>query len=222
MTESIVPDGNFARRQNLGEEILNSITHGAGALLGIVGTLLLIFKAKAEGGLIQMVSVTIFGISMILLYLFSCLYHALPWSKGKAVFQVIDHCSIFLLILGTYAPIALVSVGGVLGTTLFAINAFCATLGITLNIIDLKRWKKFSLALYIIMGWMGVLAFPTILRNVSTLGFAFLVLGGLAYTIGVIFYKQKEKLYRHGVWHFFVLAGTVFHFFMIYMNCCSY
>ncbi len=222
MTESIVPGGGFARRQNVGEEILNSITHGVGALLGIVGTILLIFKAKAEGGLIQIVSVTVFGISMILLYLFSCLYHALPWSKGKAVFQVIDHCSIFLLILGTYTPIALVSVGGTLGTTLFVLNALCAVLGITLNIIDLKRWKKFSLALYIIMGWMGAVAFPAILRNLNTLGFVFLVLGGLAYTIGVIFYKQKEKLYRHGVWHFFVLAGTVFHFFTVYMNCCSY
>ena len=100
------------RRLSIGEEVLNAVTHGLGALLGVVGTIILIFHARAIGGRLNLVSVTVFGVSMILLYLISCLYHALPRSRGKAVFQVLDHCSIFLLIVGTYTPICLVTVGG--------------------------------------------------------------------------------------------------------------
>jgi hemolysin III len=137
------------------------------------------------------------------------------------VFQVLDHCSIFLLILGTYAPICLVTVGGALGLGIFGVNLACGVLGIVLNAIDLRRWKKFSLALYIIMGWMGVIIFPVILRRLTHGGFVCLLLGGVAYTVGVIFYRQKEKPYRHGIWHFFVLAGTVLQFITVYTNCCA-
>lgn len=218
MTESLAHPG--VRRQSVGEEILNAVTHGVGALLAVLGTVLLILRAKAYGELLNVVSVTIFGISMILLYLISCLYHALPYCKGKQVFQVLDHCSIFLLILGTYTPICLITVGGAFGLTIFGVNLACGVLGIVLNAVSLKRWKKVSLVLYIVMGWLGVLAIPVILRNMSLLGVVLLVLGGIAYTVGVVFYRQKEKRYRHGIWHFFVLAGTVLQFFTVYTNCC--
>ncbi len=201
--------------------MLNAVTHGLGALLGVVGTIILICHARAIGGRLNLVSVTVFGVSMILLYLISCLYHALPRSRGKAVFQVLDHCSIFLLIVGTYTPICLVIVGGAFGLTLFGINLTCGIVGIVLNAIDLRRWKKLSLVLYIVMGWIGILALPIIWKNMRLLALVFLVLGGVAYTVGVIFYRQKEKPYRHGIWHFFVLAGTTLHFFTVYLSCCG-
>ncbi len=221
MTESLAYPGGSVRRQSVGEEVLNALTHGVGALLAVFGTALLILRAKAYGSLLNVVSVTIFGVSMILLYLISCLYHALPPSKGKQVFQVLDHCSIFLLILGTYTPVCLITVGGTFGPTIFAVNLSCGLLGIVLNAVSLKRWKKVSLVLYIVMGWLGVLAIPVILKNMSLGGVLLLLLGGIAYTVGVVFYRQKEKPYRHGVWHFFVLAGTVLQFMAVYTNCCA-
>lgn len=220
MTESASYSGGSVRRQSLGEELLNAITHGVGALLGVVGMIALVLRARAYGTTLHVVSVAVFGISMVLLYLISCLYHALPVSKAKSVFQVLDHCSIFLLILGTYTPVCLVTVGGTLGLTLFAINFSCAVLGIILNAISLKRWKKLSMVLYIVMGWIGIVALPAIIRNMSLLGFAMILLGGVAYTVGVVFYRQKEKPYRHGIWHFFVLAGTMLQFVAVYTNCC--
>ena len=211
---------NPPRLQSLGEELVNAITHGLGALLGIAGLVLLVYRAAVYGETVNVVSVTIFGVSMILLYLVSCLYHALPQSKGKRVFQVLDHCSIFILIVGSYTPICLVTVGGKLGLTVFAVNAACGLLGILLNAISFQRWKRLSQVLYLVMGWMGVMIFPAILRNMSRLGFALLLLGGISYTVGVIFYRQKEKKYRHGIWHVFVLLGTVLQFFTVYTNCC--
>ncbi len=219
MTESVAYPGGAARRQTVGEEVLNAVTHGVGAVLAVIGTVMMLLKAM-DHGLLNVVSVAIFGGSMILLYLNSCLYHALPQSKGKQVFQVLDHCSIFLLIVGTYAPICLVTLGGAFGLTIFGINLACGLLGILLNAISLKRWKRVSMVLYIVMGWLGVLAFPLILRRLTTVGFVFLLLGGIAYTVGVVFYRQKEKPYRHGIWHFFVLAGTVLQFVTVYTNCC--
>lgn len=220
MTESVSYPISGRRRLSVGEEVLNAVSHGVGTLLAVFGTVLLILRANAYGNRMNVVSVAIFGGSMILLYLISCLYHALPPSRGKQVFQVLDHCSIFLLILGTYTPICLITVGGPFGLTIFGVNLACGLLGIVLNAISLKRWKKVSMVLYIVMGWLGVLAIPVILRNMSLMGFLLLLFGGIAYTVGVFFYRQKEKPYRHGIWHFFVLAGTVLQFFTVYTNCC--
>ena len=206
--------------QSLGEELMNAITHGVGALLAIAGTVLLIVRSASHGSAINVVSVTLFGASMIVLYTISCLYHALRMGRGKRVFQVLDHCSIFLLIFGTYIPLCLVTVGGAFGWTLFGVMGGCAVVGVVLNAVDLGRWKRLSQALYLVMGWMGVIALPTLFRELTGLGFSFLVLGGVAYTVGVIFYRNKEKRFWHGVWHFFVLAGTVLHFFAVYTNCC--
>ena len=208
------------RRQSLGEELVNAITHGAGALLGIAGLCILVLRAVRYGTALNVVSVSIFGAAMILLYLVSCLYHALPHCKGKRVLQVLDHCSIFLLIVGSYAPVCLVTVGGRKGWIIFIVNGACGLLGILLNAISFQRWKKVSLALYVVMGWMGILILPTIIRELTPLGFALLLLGGVAYTAGIYFYRQKEKKYYHGIWHVFVLLGTVLQFFTVYTNCC--
>ena len=220
MSNDATGTASTPRIQSLGEELVNAITHGLGALLGIAGLILLVYRAVKYGETVHVVSVTIFGVSMILLYLVSCLYHALPRSGGKRVFQILDHCSIFLLIVGSYAPVCLVIVGGEPGMAVFAVNAACGILGILLNAFSFHRWKRVSQILYLVMGWMGILMFPYILRNMSRLGFALLLLGGISYTVGVIFYRQKEKKYRHGIWHGFVLLGTVLHFFAYYTNCC--
>ncbi len=220
MTAYAAPTIPQPRRQSNGEELLNAISHGAGALLGIAGLILLIVRAVRLGETIHVVSVTIFGSAIILLYLVSCLYHALPESRGKQVFQVLDHCSIFILIVGSYAPICLVTAGGRLGWTVFLVNAACGILGIILNAVSFQRWKRLSQVLYLVMGWMGVMVFPVILHNLSRTGFALLLLGGISYTVGVIFYRQKEKKYRHAIWHAFVLLGTVLQFFTVYTNCC--
>ncbi|MBR5533452.1 MAG: hemolysin III family protein [Ruminiclostridium sp.] len=220
MTASVPESNGNIRRQKLGEEILNAITHGLGALLAIAGLVLLVVRAARYGTAVNVVSVTLFGSTMILLYLCSCLYHALADNKGKRVFQVLDHCTIFLLILGTYIPICLVNLGGALGWTLFGVNTACAVVGIVLTAVDMKRWKKVSMVLYVVMGWMCLIALPAIYRALTPMGFVFLALGGVCYTVGILFYRQKEKLYRHGIWHIFVLAGTIFQFFTVYTNCC--
>ena len=203
MTESLAYPGD-TRRLSVGEEVLNAVSHGVGALLAVAGTVLLVLRAKAYGGLVNLVGVTVFGVSMILLYLFSCLYHALPPSKGKQVFQVLDHCSIFLLIMGTYAPVCLVTVGGPYGWTLFGINLACGLVGIALNAVDLARWKKLSLVLYLVMGWMAVLAMPVMLHNLSRIGFLLILLGGLPTPLGVVFYRQKgtKAFTATAIWHF--------------------
>lgn len=220
MTASMSNSEGSVRRQGLGEELLNAISHGLGALLSIAGLVLLVVRASRYGSAINVVSVALFGASMIVLYLVSCLYHALAECKGKRVFQVLDHCSIFFLILGTYIPICLVNIGGALGWVVFGVNAACAVVGIVLNAVNMNRWKKLSMVLYVVMGWMCLIALPSIYRSLNTMGFVFLALGGLCYTVGILFYRQKEKRYRHGIWHFFVLAGTIFQFFTVYTNCC--
>ena len=204
------------RKQGLGEEVANAISHGTGALLAIAGTVLLLVRTVVHGNPIAVVSAALYGASMILLYTISCIYHALTPPRGKRVFQVLDHCSIFLLILGTYIPIALVGIGGVFGWVVFGVIAFCAVLGVTLNAVDLHRFKRFSLVLYVAMGWLAVFTMRPIYQIVSMEGIALLLLGGVAYTLGVWFYRKKASFYMHFVWHLFVLTGSSLHFIMIY------
>lgn len=208
------------RPQEPGEELLNTLSHGLGALLAALATCFLLHRAIVLGSVMNRVSVAVFGGSMLALYLSSCLYHALPTGRAKGVLQIFDHCSIFLLILGTYTPICLITIGGLRGILFFSVLAVCAVVGIVLNCVSLTRFKTQSLVLYIVMGWMGLLTLPAILRALSLWGFLFLLLGGVAYTVGVYFYRHKEKRYWHGVWHFFVLGGTALHFVTIYTCCC--
>ena len=203
------------KTQTIGEEIANSISHGVGAGLSVAALVLLIVRAVHTSGALGVVSATLYGGSLVLLYLLSCLYHALAQTKARKVFQILDHCSIFILIVGTYTPIALNFIGGALGWTIFGIQAGCMVLGIVFNAINMEKWKKASLVLYVIMGWMIVFSIKSILAF-TTAALWFLVLGGISYTVGIIFYKKKELKFFHFIWHIFVLGGSVLHFFCIY------
>ncbi len=209
-----------ARPQRLGEEIANAISHGLGALLAVAGTVLLLVRASMTGDALSVVSAALYGSSMIILYTFSCLYHALTPPRGKAVFQVLDHCAIFLLILGTYIPIALVGVGAAFGWVIFGVVTACAVLGITLTAVNMQKFRKLSFALYLVMGWFAVFLVKAVWDETAYPGLALLLGGGLCYTLGIIFYKQKVKTYMHFVWHLFVMAGSALHFFLIYEYFC--
>ena len=203
------------KTQTIGEEIANSISHGVGAGLSVAALVLLIVRAVHTSGALGVVSATLYGGSLVLLYLLSCLYHALAQTKARKVFQILDHCSIFILIVGTYTPIALNFIGGALGWTIFGIQAGCMVLGIVFNAINMEKWKKASLVLYVIMGWMIVFSIKSVLAFPAA-ALWFLVLGGVSYTVGIIFYKKKELKFFHFIWHIFVLGGSVLQFFCVY------
>ncbi len=202
------------RKQTLGEEIANAVSHGVGALLAIAGTVIAVVSAAINTSSIGVVSAALYGASLILLYMFSTLYHSLTNASAKRVFRIFDHCSIFILILGSYIPICLTLIGGALGWVLFGVNAFCTVLGIVFNSINLDRWSKASLVLYLIMGWSIIFSIKPFLAVVDKSGLPLLVLGGICYTLGIIFYKAKPK-YMHFIWHLFVLAGSVLQYFFI-------
>ena len=200
----------------LGEEITNAVLHGIGALLSIAALVLCVVFSAIHENVYAVVSSCIYGSTLIILYTMSCLYHSFKINNAKRVFRIIDHCSIFLLIAGTYTPYALVSLNGALGWTVFGLIWGCAILGIVLNAIDLNRFKKLSMVLYIAMGWAIIFAFKTLALNLPTGGIYLLVAGGIVYTIGAIFYGIGKKLkYMHSVFHFFVLSGSILHFFSI-------
>lgn len=203
------------KTQTIGEEIANSISHGVGAGLSVAALVLLIVRAVHTSGALGVVSASLYGGSLVLLYLLSCLYHALAQTKARKVFQILDHCSIFILIVGTYTPIALNFIGGALGWTIFGIQTGCMVLGVVFNAINMEKWKKASLVLYVIMGWMIVFSIKSILAFTAA-ALWFLVLGGISYTVGIIFYKNKNLKFFHFIWHIFVLGGSVLHFFCVY------
>ena len=205
-------------KYSLSEELLNAISHGLGALFGIVGTVLCIVKAANTEDPWRIVSGSIFGVTVLLLYLMSCLYHALKVNMAKRVFRVIDHCTIFLLIAGTYTPFTLVTLRGTVGWVLFGIVWGMAVLGITLNAVNLKKFSKISVACYLVMGWAIIAAFQPLAEALAPQGVSLLIWGGIAYTVGAILYGIGAKVkYFHSVFHFFCLAGTVLHFFAIYL-----
>ena len=200
--------------QTLGEEIANSISHGVGAILGIAGTAVLIVFTAIYSNALGIVAASIYGFSLIVLHTMSTLYHSLTNEKAKKVFQVLDHCSIFLLILGTYTPISLCLIGGVAGLTLFAVNLFLTILGIVLNSVNMTKWHKLSLVFYLLMGWSIVFALKYI-PPVALGGKILVLAGGIAYTIGIIFYRMKKTKFMHFIWHLFVLLGSILHYFFI-------
>ncbi|MBR2500804.1 MAG: hemolysin III family protein [Clostridia bacterium] len=200
--------------QTLGEEIANSISHGVGAILGIAGTAVLIVFTAIYSNALGIVAASIYGFSLIVLHTMSTLYHSLTNEKAKKVFQVLDHCSIFLLILGTYTPISLCLIGGVAGLTLFAVNLFLTILGIVLNSVNMTKWHKLSLVFYLLMGWSIVFALKYI-PPVALGGKILVLAGGIAYTIGIIFYRMKKTKFMHFIWHLFVLLGSILHYFFV-------
>ena len=212
------PTAKTYRQLSTGEEIINSITHGIGALLSIVALVVLIIVAGKYGDIWHLVSFSIYGSTLILLYLSSTLYHSFSNPKIKNLFARFDHISIFLLIAGTYTPILLTSIRGIWGWTLFGIIWGMALTGAIIRSIYLHKFRKLMVAIYMVMGWMAVVAGKQIYLSLPSISLTFLVLGGVAYSIGVIFYMWRNLPYGHGIWHLFVLAGSILHFFAIYFS----
>ncbi len=210
---------NTFNGQTLPEEIGNAVSHGIGTLLAAAGTGVLLASTCLSGKISATVGCSFYGACLILLYLFSTLYHSFVNYKTKKVFRVFDHCSIFLLIWGTYAPICISLIGGATGYFIFIAQSILAILGITLNIIDLKKYKKISLILYILMGWTVVLKLNTVIAAAGKSGMLLLLSGGISYTLGVLFYIKKEKPFFHFIWHLFVLTGSILHYFFV-LNYC--
>ncbi|MBQ2916831.1 MAG: hemolysin III family protein [Clostridia bacterium] len=202
-----------------GEEIFNMTSHIVGGALGIAATTLCIIFAAKHNNVYGIISSAIYGFSMILLYTMSSIYHGLRPNKAKRVFQVLDHCSIFLLIAGTYTPYCLVTLRGynkALGWTLFGVVWGMAVIGIVLNSIDIKKYKIFSMICYLIMGWCILVKAPLLPKLLGLPGFILLLAGGIAYTIGAVFYGfGKKKKYIHSVFHMFILLGSILQFFSI-------
>ena len=202
----------------LGEEISNAVTHGVGALLAIAGTAVMIVMSAFKGDPWCIVSGSIYGFSLILLFTMSTIYHALAPNRAKKVFRVFDHTSIYLLISGTYTPITIGLMRGVLGWILFSVVWSICILGIVLNSVSIERFKKVSMIFYIIAGWAVIMAIKPMLSLMTPLGLLFMLLGGICYTVGIIFYAMKKTKYMHSIWHVFVLAGAVLHYFAILFN----
>lgn len=206
------------RKQTFGEELANTISHGAGALLALVGAVPLVLRGSRSGSAVTALSLAAYAVSLVVLYTASAVYHGVTDPRLKAVLRVMDHCSIYLLILGTYIPMSLLVVGGRTGWLLFLTNTTLAVIGITLTAIDLKRFDKVSLVLYALMGWLIVLAMGAIVATLPPMGLTLLASGGVAYTAGIVFYKSQRH-YMHFVWHLFVLAGSVLQYLCIALYC---
>ena len=202
-----------ARKYTLGEEIANSITHGIGGLLSIAGLVVLIIFAAIYGTAWHVVGFTIFGVSLVVLYTMSTLYHSIQHEKAKHIFQILDHSSIFVLIAGTYTAFTLTTLRGPLGWTIFGIIWGLAALGITLSALYIKKYKAVAALAYIGMGWIVIMAIKPLWDNLPRISFIFLLIGGLCYTVGAVFYMMKKVKFMHAVWHLFVLGGSIFHFF---------
>ncbi|MCL2793415.1 MAG: hemolysin III family protein [Spirochaetaceae bacterium] len=203
------------RKQTLLEEIFNAITHGFGVFIAVAATVILIVVSIRSGKPASIVLAnTIFGSTMIFLYLMSTLYHSLVFTRAGSVFQVIDHCAIFILIAGTYTPVAF-HVGGTTGWTIFGIIWGLAVIGVVFEAIFKSKVKKLSMVLYIVMGWFLVMVWNPVLDNVHFGIIRWLLAGGIAYTGGVTFYLLQEKYFFHILWHIAVVAGSVLHFFGI-------
>jgi len=196
-------------------ERFNSISHLVGAVLALSGTAVLVSLAGAHGEATRIVSFSVYGLTLSLLYLFSTLYHSLR-GRAKRVFQVLDHHAIYLLIAGTYTPFSLVGLGGATGWWLFGAVWGLALLGIVIDTLRGEGGGSLSLVIYLTMGWLIVLALDPIIAALPPAGFRLLVAGGLFYTVGVIFYVlANARPWCHGIWHLFVLAGSVSHYFAI-------
>jgi hemolysin III len=198
------------------EEIANAITHGIGALFSIVALILLIMQAAAvHGDPWHMVSFSIFGTSMIILYLCSTLLHSIQHKKTKDIFEILDHSAIYLLIAGSYTPFLLVTLRGPLGWSMFGVIWGLAIIGIVLKCFYVKRFVLISTLCYILMGWLIVLCIKPLFQNLPFTGLVWLVAGGLLYTFGSIFYVWRRLPYHHAIWHVFVLAGSTCHFICV-------
>ena len=208
------------RPYTIQEEIWSSLIHGIGIALSIAGLIVLVTLAAQDGNVWVVVSTAIFGVSMVVLYTASTLYHAIPNPEIKLKLKKFDHISIYYLIAGTYTPFMLVNMRGSVGWTVFGIIWELALIGTVLKLCTQgSGTKAWSIGLYLLMGWLVVFASKQLAARLPDIGLTFLVLGGLFYTLGIFFYVWKSRQYTHAVWHFFVLSGTVMHFFAVLYSC---
>lgn len=203
------------RKYSLGEEIFNSISHGVGAGLSIAGTVVLIVTAAIHTNAWGVVSSCIYGASLIILYTMSTLYHSFTNKKAKSFFRIMDHNTIFFLIAGTYTPITLYFLSGVVGWVLFSVVWGAAIFGIVMNSINLEKARIPSIFCYVAMGWVVIFAIKPLIASMPPISLFFLVAGGVFYTLGIIFYAIKKVKYFHSVWHLFTIVGSVLHYFCI-------
>ena len=197
------------------EEIANAITHGIGAILSVAALVVLIVFSSLRGTAWHVVSFTIYGVSMLLLYTNSTFVHSLKEGKWKDLFEILDHSSIYIFIAGTYTPYMLVAIRGELGWSLFGVVWGIAILGCVFKAFFVKRFLFMSTFFYLVMGWLIVIAWNPLTAAIPAGGINLLVAGGAAYTVGTIFYVWRGFPYHHAIWHLFVLAGSVLHFFSI-------
>lgn len=210
------------RAQTLGEEIANSLTHGAGLLASIAAVPLLVLTAMGRRDPWQLVGGAVFGVTLVLLYLASTVYHALPDSRAKRALRVVDHSAIYLLIAGTYTPFTLGALRGPWGWSLFGVVWGLALVGILAKCTVGFRFPRLSIVFYVAMGWLVLVALHPLVTNVSPAGLGWLVAGGLCYTGGVPFYATDGRLrYGHSIWHLFVVAGSVCHFFAVLWHAAA-
>ncbi|EDK27739.1 putative hemolysin III [Vibrionales bacterium SWAT-3] len=200
------------------EERANAITHGLGVVLGVVGLILLLIRAfDHQADTLTIASMTVYGSSIILLFLASTLYHSITTEKTKRLLKTLDHCAIYLLIAGSYTPFLLVSLRTPLAMGLMAVIWGIALVGIIMKIAFVYRFKRLSLVTYLAMGWLSLIVVYQLAMNIEMGGLVLLALGGVIYSLGVIFYVAKRIPYNHAIWHLFVLAGCACHFFAIYL-----
>ncbi len=203
------------REQTLPEEMLNTLTCGAGLCLSVAAAALLVIKASIQGDAWCVVSASIYGASLVLLFFFSTLYHSIRAKKAKQILEIFDHCTIYLLIAGTYTPFTLVTLRGPWGWSLFGSVWGLALCGILFKIFFINRFRVVSAVVYLLMGWAVATAIQPLTQHLAPLGVGWLLAGGIIYSVGLIFYAWK-KLYFHAIWHFFVLAGAACHFFAVF------
>jgi len=212
MTKSVA---SKKRKQSVGEEIANSVSHGAAFLAAVAVTPVLVVSAVQRDSAAGIVGKSIFAFTMLLLYITSTLYHALARNKARQILQILDHSAIFLLIAGTYTPFTLGVLRGAWGWTLFGLVWGIAVVGVALKSIGGVRHQWLSTILYLAMGWLIIIAVKPLWLNMPSQGLFWLLAGGLAYTAGVGFYAAKRIRYAHFVWHLFVIAGTACHFIAV-------
>jgi hemolysin III len=206
---------NGVNEFSLTEEVWHAITHGLGLALSIAGLVVLVVFSVLDGTVLGVVSSAIFGATLITLYGASTLYHAITHVRAKKFLQQLDHASIYVLIAGTYTPITLITLEGTWGWSIFGVVWSVALIGIFLKMFYPRRFETLSLVLYVVMGWMILIAIQPMLENMASGGLWLLFAGGLAYTFGVIFYVWDNLPFNHAIWHLFVLAGSILHYLMI-------
>ena len=206
------------KTQTIVEEIANSITHGLGFGLSVAALTILVVNASLEGDPWKIIAFSIYGTSLSILYLISTLYHSLTHSRTKAIFRRLDHAAIYLLIAGTYTPVILISLRTTWVIYLLPVVWSMAIIGIYIKIFYIHRYERLTLAYYIIMGWLALIAIKPLFNSIPIESFVWIILGGVAYTTGVLFYSWNRLPFNHTIWHGFVLAGSFTHFMgMLYI-----